>query len=558
MKRDIHVLLLLLFCPASIPTRASDRYEPNESRPAASSPAPVQPGRGPAGAGTRPVRCDRPGGNSVTNHTLVLSNLTIHYRATAGYMPIEDASGKPLADIFFVAYEQVPQAGAAPAEDLTMPAGPIASIAPLHPMNASQEPDPAHRRPITFAFNGGPGASSVWLHMGALGPKRALLANNGTALPESDRLVDNEYTWLAFTDLVFVDPVGTGFSRPAPGVDAARFYEVQKDVETNAAFIRLFVTKYGRWLSPQFLVGESYGTTRAVAMARYLQERYALYIDGLILLSSALNVETISFDPGNDLPYVLSLPSCAAVAQYHGRLGDRRLLTLQKTLERVKTWALQDYISALARGRSLPSAQYEEVARKLAEYTGLSQDVITDNNLRISTPDFTQELLRRENKVLGLLDGRVTAETAPFRRRTWTDPSLFIVEGPFVATFQNYVGTDLGFRTDQPYVFLSDEANESWKWGSGRPGYLNVAPRLAEAMTLDNHLRVFVAAGYYDLTTPFLSQEYVFDHLNLPAGLSRNVVFKHYYAGHQIYTSTDALSQLTQDVRAFLAPPEAR
>jgi carboxypeptidase C (cathepsin A) len=557
MKRDIHILLLLLLCPAFIQAQAFGRYEPNDSRPASSSPAPVAPDRGPAATEASPARRDRPGGDSVTNHTLVLNNLTIRYRATAGYLPLEDASGKPLADVFFVAYEQVPQDGAAPVEDVTAPAGPIASLDPVNAVNSSQESDPANRRPITFAFNGGPGASAVWLHLGALGPKRVVLANNGTALPRSDRLVDNEYTWLAFTDLVFVDPVGTGFSRAAPGVEASQFYAVQKDVETNAAFIRLFVTKYRRWLSPQFIVGESYGTTRAVGMARYLQGHDALYLDGLILLSSALNMEAISFDPGNDLPYVLSLPSCAAVALYHGRLGDRRLLNLQKTLERAKTWALQDYISALARGESLPPAQYDEVARKLAEYTGLGEDVITRNNLRISTPDFTRELLRQENQTLGLLDGRVTAPAVPFPR-TWTDPSLFIVEGPFVAAFQDYVRTELGFRTDRRYIFLSDEANESWKWCTGRPGYLNVAPKLADAMALDNHLRVFVAAGYYDLTTPFLSQEYVFDHLHLPAGLSRNITFKHYYAGHQIYTSTEALSQLTQDVRTFLTAPETR
>jgi carboxypeptidase C (cathepsin A) len=293
-------------------------------------------------------------------------------------------------------------------------------------------------------------------------------------------------------------------------------------------------------------------------MARYLQDRYALYLDGLILLSSALDLGTISFDPGNDLPYVLSVPSCAAVAQYHGKLGERRWLSLEKTLERVKTWALQDYISALARSESLSPEQYREVVRKLAEYTGLSEDVMARNSLRISTPAFTQELLRRENQVLGLLDGRVTAPDAPFRRRTWSDPSLFLVAGPFVATFHNYVRAELGFQADRPYIFLSDEINESWRWGTGRPGYLNVAPRLAEAMTLDNRLRVFAAAGYYDLTTPFLSQEYVFDHLHLPAGLSRNIIFKHYYAGHQIYTSTEALRQLTADVEAFMTKREAR
>ncbi len=549
MKPSTPIRLLLLFCVAPLTTWAASGHEPNEARTESLPPTLVGPGRVPAAAGPGAGRRNGPERDSVTHHVLVLSDRTIPYRATAGYLPLEDASGKPLAHIFFVAYELVPQGGAASAGDWAAPAGPV---------GPSATPAAANRRPITFAFNGGPGASAVWLHMGAFGPRRALLANNGTALPESDRLVDNEYSWLAFTDLVFVDPVGTGFSRPAPGVHAAQFYEVQKDIEISADFVRLFVTKHQRWLSPQYIVGESYGTTRAVGMARYLQDRYALYPDGLILLSCALNLETVSFDPGNDLPYVLGLPSCAAVAQYHGKLGERRLLSMEETLERVKTWALQDYIGALARGESLSSAQYEEAARKLAEYSGLSRDVIVRNNLRISTPDFTRELLRGENKVLGLLDGRVIAEDAPFRPRTWTDPSLFLVEGPFVATFHHYVRAELGFQTDRPYVFLSDEANESWKWSTGRPGYLNVAPRLVEAMTLDNRLRVFAAAGYYDLTTPFLSQEYVFDHLNLPGALSRNIIFKHYYAGHQIYTSTDALRQLTADVGTFITRRESQ
>jgi carboxypeptidase C (cathepsin A) len=555
MKPNIPILWLPLVCFAFLAMGAAGRHESNEARMASLPPTQVGPNQAPAATEKSPGRRGEPGKDSVTNHILVLSGRTIHYRATAGYLPLEDALGRPLASIFFVAYELTPQAGAAPAEDLAVSTG---SIRPIGPTGPSSTTGPTNRRPITFAFNGGPGASAVWLHMGAFGPQRALLANNGTALPESDRLVDNEYAWLAFTDLVFVDPVGTGFSRAAPGVNATQFYEVQKDIEISADFVRLFVTKHQRWLSPQFIVGESYGTTRAVGMARHLQDHYALYVDGLVLLSSALNLETISFDAGNDLPYVLSVPSYATVAQYHGKLGERRLLSLEKTLTRVKTWALQDYIGALARGESLPPAQYGEVARKLAEYTGLSEDAVARNNLRISTPDFTQELLRRENQVLGLLDGRVIAEDVPFRRRTWTDPSLFLVEGPFVATFHHYLRAELDFQTDRPYIFLSDAANESWKWSTGRSGYLNVAPKLAEAMTLDNRLRVFAAAGYYDLTTPFLSQEYVFDHLNLPGDLARNVTFQHYYAGHQIYTSTEALGQLTQDVEAFITRSQAR
>ena len=216
-------------------------------------------------------------------------------------------------------------------------------------------------------------------------------------------------------------------------------------------------------------------------------------------------------------------------------------------------WALSDYLAALAQGRRLSPTESREVARRLAEYTGLPEDMIVQNRLRIGTAGFAQTLLGRENRVLGLLDGRVTAPNVQVVRRRWIDPSLFIVEGPFVATFNSYVRTQLDFRTDRPYIFLSDRANESWNWGSGRQGYFNIAPVLAEVIGLDNRLRVFAAAGHYDLTTPYLSQEYVFNHLGLPPDLEQNITFRHYHAGHQIYTSQDALRQLTEDVRTFVA-----
>jgi len=480
---------------------------------------------------------------SVTHHAIEVEGRQIQYRATAGYMPIRGDSDKLLANIFFVAYEL---------EDADVPAGRKTT-----PESGSAAP-PAVTRPITFAFNGGPGASAVWLHVGALGPKRAVLGGDGTALPESDTLVDNEYTWLEFTDLVFVDPVGTGFSRAAPGVNAGQFYEVKKDIEISAEFIRLFVTRYERWLSPQFIVGESYGTTRAAGMARHLQENCGLYVDGLILLSSALNMAAISFDPGNDLPYVLSLPSYTAVARYHGVVTEKPSLNLGKALERVRAWALEEYTVALALGSTLPQTQFRETAKRLAEYTGLPEETIVQNRLRISNFDFVGELLERQRRVLGLLDGRVTTGYGGGGQRRYTDPSFFVVKGPFVTTFNNYVRTELGFKSDLAYIFLSNQANASWNWSGDRPGYLNLAPRLAETINLDNHLRVFAAAGYYDLTTPWLSQEYVLDHLELPANLRTNITFQLYPSGHQIYTSTDALRRLTNDVRAFVTAREAQ
>jgi carboxypeptidase C (cathepsin A) len=482
----------------------------------------------------------------------------LHYRATAGYLPIRDPAGNPLADIFFVAYERE-DANSSPAPDLTrvVPAGPDnQTVAPTggRPVRGGTA-RAAGTRPLTFAFNGGPGASAVWLHM-ALGPKRAVLGSAGTALPATDALIDNESTWLEFTDLVFVDPVGTGFSRAAPGVDVKQFYEVQKDVEVSAEFIRRYVTRHERWLSPQFIVGESYGTTRAAALARYLQEHCGLYLRGLILLSSALNMATISFDPGNDLPYVLALPSYTAVAGYHGLLPEKSPLNLRKDLERVRTWALEEYLVTLAQGSPLPETRFRETASRLAEYTGLPEETVVQNHLRISNFVFVQELLAGQRQVLGLLDGRVTTADGGAGPRRYTDPSFFVVTGPFVATFNSYVRSELGFRSERAYVFLSTEANQSWKWQPDRQGYLNVAPKLAEAMNLDPYLRVFAAAGAYDLTTPFLSQEYVLNHLDLAGVRRKNITLRLYSSGHQIYTSLEALQQLTSDVQAFLVEPE--
>ena len=488
---------------------------------------------------------------SVTRHTMQIGGRELHYRATAGYLPVRDHVDKPLADIFFVAYERE-DVDSSEVSDLTRvapPGGPTVGGGAASSLRA---------RPLTFAFNGGPGASAVWLHMGALGPRRAVLGGEGTALPASDALMDNEFTWLEFTDLVFVDPVGTGFSRAAPGIEARQFYEVQKDIEINGAFIRLFVTDHARWLSPQFIVGESYGATRAAAMVRHLQDRYALYLDGLLLLSAALNLATVSFDPGNDLPYVLALPSYTAVASYHGLRAEKPSLNLEKGLERVRTWALEDYAAALALGSALPEARFRETAKRLAEYTGLPEETVVQNHLRISSFTFGQQLLAHPQQVLGLLDGRVTTAAGGPDRRRYTDPSLFVVQGPFVATFNSYVRSDLGFRTERTYIFLSEEANQSWDWGPGQRGYLNVAPALAEAMSLDNRLRVFAAAGIYDLATPFLSQEYVLNHLDLAGNLRRNITFRLYSGGHQIYTSPESLRQLSRDVKAFMAGPEAR
>ncbi len=454
---------------------------------------------------------------SITNHTLNINGKTLSYTATAGYMPIKDSDGKTIAQIFYISYVKDSE------QDVT-------------------------QRPITFAFNGGPGSSSIWLHIGALGPKRVVLPDNGTEISRTYELVDNQYTWLDFTDLVFVDPVGTGYSRAAQGVNTQRFYNMNEDVKTMGEFVRLYVTENQRWSSPKYITGESYGTTRAVAMAGHIQREHAMWLKGLVLLSSALNFETFSFDSGNDLPYVLALPSYAAAALYHKKLSGN----FPDIIKEASDWAINDYMPALAKGSTLDDNEQDKIVDELIHYTGLSKSYIENHRMRVSNFQFANELLHDSFKVTGLLDSRVTAFRFPnFFETGYNDPSLFLVEGPYVAAFNSYVRNDLNFKTDKTYVFLSDKINESWSWSQGQQGYVDVASRLTEAISSNEHLRVFAGTGYYDLTTPWLSQKYTFDHLALRPDLMKNITHKYYESGHQIYTSTTSLEKLTKDVTSF-------
>ncbi|MDE3056717.1 MAG: peptidase S10, partial [Bacteroidota bacterium] len=277
----------------------------------------------------------------VTHHQMMVDGKPLKYTATAGYMIMKDENGKAKANIFFIAYTKDGVA------------------------------DPS-TRPICFTFNGGPGSSSVWLHLGALGPKRVLLKDDGEPTAPPYKLVDNEYTWLDQTDLVFIDPVETGYSRPAAGEDKKQFTGYKEDIQSVGEFIRLFTTRYERWASPKFLAGESYGTTRAAGLSGYLEERYGMYLNGICLVSSILNFETAEFATGNDLPYILFLPSYTATAWYHKKLSPDLQQNFQKALDESKTFALGDYASALMQGDQLPEAKQKEIEQELARLTGLS------------------------------------------------------------------------------------------------------------------------------------------------------------------------------------------
>jgi carboxypeptidase C (cathepsin A) len=456
---------------------------------------------------------------SVTRHSIQIHGKKLNYTATAGSIRLKDEAGKPKAGIFFVAY-------------------------------VKDNEEQKSRRPITFAFNGGPGASSIFLHLGALGPKRALLGDE-KALPPPYKLVTNEYTWLDFTDLVFIDPVGTGYSRPAPGIDSKEFYGVKGDIQSVGEFIRIYLTRFQRWLSPKFIAGESYGTTRAAGLSGYLQNKLGINLNGILLISEVLNFQTIMFSPGNDLPYILYLPPYAIAAWYHRRLPPALQSDLAKTREEVERFSLNEYTLALAKGEGLSDGEKDRIIETLAEVTGLSRTYIKNSNLRIDRDDFVRELLRDENRRIGVLDSRISAS---YRVHAFVeDPSVFVVIGPLVATWNDYVRAELKYETELPYEILSEKVNELWNWGSatGGLGYVDVAKTLQQAMNENPFLKVFIASGYYDLDTSYFATKYTVNHLGLDPSSRKNISLAYYDAGHQMYTHFPSLKTLTADVIEF-------
>jgi carboxypeptidase C (cathepsin A) len=466
---------------------------------------------------------------SMTHHTIKVDGITLNYKAFAGCLPMKDEAGKLKADIFFTSY-------------------------------IKDEEEDTSQRPITFAFNGGPGAASVFLHLGALGPKRILLKEEKEALPPPYKLVENAYTWLDITDLVFIDPVGTGYSRTASGEDPKKFWGVKEDIQSVGTFIRLYLTKYNRWLSPKFIAGESYGTTRAAGLSSYLQNKLGINLNGLILISEALNFQSIVFTSGNDLPYVLFLPTYATTAWYHHKLSPEFQSNFRKTKEEAEEFALSEYLVALAKGDLLSEPERNGIVEKLTKYTGLSKAYIQKSNLRISRDGFGKELLQKEDLRIGVLDSRITGEYTP--HTFIQDPSVFLVTGLLMATWNDYVRKELKYETDLPYEILSMKANESWNWSSatGGLGYVNVADKLHQAMSENRYLKVLIASGYYDLDTPYFASKYAANHLGLDPKLRKNLTLTFYEAGHQMYTHLPALKKLKTDVADFFrkATPEIK
>lgn len=464
-------------------------------------------------------------GAAITRHAgrITLQGQPLDYELFFGTLPLMEESGKPRAQVFFFAY-------LLPQEDRTA-------------------------RPITFVFNGGPGASSAYLHLGALGPRRIALPNETDVPPRRVQLLDNEQTWLPFTDLVFVDPIGTGLSRPAPGVELKAFTSVSSDVESLGAFIHLFVTRYERWLSPKFIVGESYGATRAAGLAHHLRRQWDLTLNGLVLISPALDFQTLQFEGGNDLPYVLALPSFTAAAWRHGKLPPDLQGDLPKTLTEVEAFAQQEYALALFQGDALDAGERARVADRLARYTGLPRPEIDRRDLRVSHWAFAGLLLRDERRQLGLLDARVAGVTPEPGGRYEGDPALVVTTLPLAAAMNHYLRTELRYEPRVDYVILSNTVSQSWNWSTGR-GFTYVVDDLRAALSANPNLRVLLLAGMYDLATPYFSARYTLNHLALAPALRDHVRLIVYPSGHQLYTEPEVFRQFTKDAAAFIREAE--
>ncbi|HEX8560880.1 MAG TPA: hypothetical protein VF668_22490 [Pyrinomonadaceae bacterium] len=496
-------------------------------RPAGSAPPPqgAQGGaRGAAPSPASPPQAERDpaltdGAPSVTKHEVRVGARTLRYTVTTGVMPLKSAAGETEARIFYMAYT-LDGAG-----------------------------DPA-RRPLMFSFNGGPGSSSVWLHLGALGPRRVHMLEDGAMPPPPFRLVDNEHTWLDFTDLVFIDPVGTGYSRAARPDLAARYFGLQGDIQSVGEFIRLYLVRNQRWTSPLFLVGESYGTTRAAGLSGYLVERGVAF-NGVLLVSTILNFQTARFARGNDLPYVLFLPTYTAIAWYHKRLPADLQGDLRRTLDEVERWAATDYTVALAKGDRLTPAERQEVVERLSRYTGLGKTFIENSDLRVEIQRFDKELLRDQKRTVGRLDGRFKGiDDLAVTERPDFDPSMAAIRPPYTATFNQYVRSELGFRSDLEYFILGGGVGR-WDFGSDN-AYADTSTALLAAFNKNPYMKLFVASGYYDLATPYFAAEYTLRHMGLDPALRANVTTTFYEAGHMMYVDQTSLARLKRDAAAFV------
>ena len=456
-----------------------------------------------------------------TTNTVTIAGQRVTYIAEAGMLPVLKDDGSTRASVFYVAYTRTGVADKS-------------------------------SRPITFCFNGGPGSSSVWLHLGALGPRRVKMNDDGTLPKPPFGLVDNEYSILDNSDLVFIDPVATGFSRAAKDEKADEFFGDSGDLDSVGEFIRLWTTRHERWLSPKFLCGESYGVFRAAGLADHLSSRYGMYLNGLILVSGVLDFATIYNNPGNDVPYPLYLPAYTAAAQFHKKLPEDLQNDLTKALAESREFAKGEYASALQKGDSLSADEHKKIAAELARLTGLKPQVIEDNDLRIDGGVFRKQLLHDEGLVLGAYDARITGRDGdPASPYPDFDPSDAAVLGPFSAAVNSYVRGELKFEDDLPYEIIASV--QPWNYGA-KNNYASSGNKLAATVNQNPYMKILGLGGRCDLVCPIDTVHYALDHTVLDANYRTNITYAEFDAGHMMYINLPDLQKMQKDLENFLKP----
>ena len=461
---------------------------------------------------------------TASSHTVTVNGRVLHYTATAGTLTLRDDSGKPTASMFYVAY-------------------------------TLDGVDPATPRPVTFFYNGGPGSSSIWLHMGSFAPMRVRTANPETIRPAPFGFGPNDQTLLDKTDMVFLDAIGTGFSRPLGATEAKAFWGVDQDADAFAKGIIRYVTRNSRWNSPKFLFGESYGTSRSAAVAYQLQDR-GMALNGVVLLSSILNFGVDQ--PGYDEVYIGYLPSYAATAWYHNKIPNKPA-ELETFVAQARAFALGPYAAALAKGDKITPQERDAIAQQMGALTGLSPDFIKRANLRVSLDRFQKELLRDQRLTVGRFDSRYTGvDTDAAGASPDYDPSDTAISGAFIGTFSDYLTRDLGYKTDMPYQVAAYSLKDfDWDWkhkspvGGESQTTPDVALDLAAAMRTNPYLHVLSLNGYYDMATPFTSTEYDLSHMMLEPTQQQNLEFRYYPSGHMVYLNPEALRQMHADLADF-------
>ncbi len=454
---------------------------------------------------------------------LRLAQTTLAYTVDAAFLPVLAANGQPQAAVFSTAYVL----------DSAVPA----------------------QRPVCFAFNGGPGSASIWLQFGALGPKRVVINDDGSAPQPPYAVEDNPASWFEHFDLVFIDPPHTGWSLAASAEARKKLLSVDGDIEALCECIRVWLTRHQRWGSPVYLAGESYGTTRGAGMADKLIAM-GVSLSGLVLVSCAMDLQSIVFAPRNDLPYALFLPGFANAAQYHGLLKGPLGASSEAARAAAESFVMEEYLSALHAGSNVSEARRSRVARRLSELTGLPRRLVEEKNLRISDETFFFEAMREQGRIMGRLEARITGPMAASRTREWEfDPGIDAIAGPYTMAALAYYGQSLGLRSEQKFEVLSMEVNKDWNWNRGDTqglSYTCTSTDLGRALRRAPHLKVLAASGRYDLGTPYSASDWSLAQLDIPADVRSRVTHHYYDAGHMMYTRQADLLKLKADLAAWL------